>query len=131
LQFSINGKVIYVGQPLVEDALVDLLEYQNFLSNLHQKYGDDLVFIAHPRQLVKYVDDAIRLSDINNPIFTRLVIGHFSSLLLSIPDNIPIAYECFNNDEIFSYARHIQDSIVQTPLNLEDFDKALVRACTL
>lgn len=125
LKYNPNGKVVYIGQPLVEDTIVEITTYRNFIQNLISKYCEDIVFIIHPRQQLLN-EKSIKLHEIINHIPCRKVVGHFSSLLLAVPKNIPIEYECFKDDCILEYSRNILNARNQTDDNIAEFEEAII-----
>ena len=109
LRYSPSGRVVYISQPLVEDSLVSAEKYHNFLQSLDKLYGPDLLVIKHPR-IIKDFSDQKFLTEITAPIESRMVVGHFSSLILAVDDMIPIEFEDFGIEGIKKYCNYIEKS---------------------
>ena len=93
-QFSKNAPPIYISQPLYEDDLVDKAVFVTFVNRIKNEYPL-LSVVIHPRSnrniFTKFANnELISLDKSDNIIKTSLVLGHFSSLLLVVPKNVPM-----------------------------------------
>ena len=93
--YSKTGFVIYISQPLHQTGHVTKEQYLNFLSDLYKNQGQ-MHFIVHPKMENSFIQ---RISEIGfipstkndlNEIHVSKIIGHFSSLLIGVPKNIPL-----------------------------------------
>ncbi|WP_418641896.1 polysialyltransferase family glycosyltransferase [Vibrio chaetopteri] len=123
IKYNANAPCVYISQPLVEDGIVSSEEYLNFTAKLRTKH-DDVIIIRHPRQKIISNNDRL-LSEVDEVLETSGVIGHFSSLLLSIGINIPVEYECFDKASIQSYSKYIELSRQSLDKNFIKFHEAL------
>jgi len=85
---------LYIAQPLAEDNLVSTTRIKSFHKQLLHDYPE-VVCLLHPRSdtslfSIFSTDSLVRLGKNKAIIRTSLVLGHFSSLLLVVPDNIPL-----------------------------------------
>jgi hypothetical protein len=119
LKYSPDGMAIYISQPLVEDALVDDQIYTAFLKEQELLYGDDLLVLKHPRD-TRHFNNSISLSNITHDIEVRLVIGHFSSLILAVDKNIPVQFVNFEDQNITTYCNYIETSRKKYLMNASD-----------
>jgi hypothetical protein len=124
LEYCEKALPVYISQPLVEDGVVTASEYQHFIFQLQDKYGQDLLVIKHPRQKNIFSKEVF-LNDIEEPIKTSKVIGHFSSLLLSVNNEIPVKYEAFGNSNIIRYSEYIEQSRNSLNDDAVEFEKVL------
>lgn len=116
LRYSSSGRVVYISQPLVEDSLVSEIKYERFIQTLERQYGQDLLVIKHPR-LVRDFSNQKPLSEITTTIDSRLVIGHYSSLILSVDHLIPVEFEDFGVENIKIYCSYTEKSLQKIRLD--------------
>ena len=116
LKYCPNGKVIYISQPLVEDSVVSEAIYESFLQSLYAMYGRDLIVIKHPRIIQNFVDQRF-LAEINSHIKARLVLGHYSSLILSVHQQIPVEFCDLGVENITKYCKYIEKSRLKLTTN--------------
>jgi hypothetical protein len=91
ITYDPDGRDIFVSQPLVEDGLISEDAYKAFLA---AKDLANTSVIKHPRDTFVY-ENEIELSEVVG-LKCRKVFGCFSSLLLSVPPQIPIDLWDFN-----------------------------------
>ena len=101
--------MIYISQPLVEDSIINKDKYESFLQELCAMYGKDLLVIKHPR-VIRDFEDYKYLSEINDYIEARLVIGHYSSLNISVDHKIPVEFHHFEDKNIVKYCNYNERS---------------------
>lgn len=128
--YNKNSPVIYIDQPLVEDGYIDNESYLKGLKNELDSY-DDLQIIVHPKSNdSKFIDfpksKLIKLDTYATKIETSLIFGHFSSLLLIIPENIPIRKIGFGNPLILQ-AINISETRLHGKQKLSKFSTELRR----
>ena len=103
-QFSKNAAPIYISQPLYEDDLVEKAVFVAFVSRIKNEYPL-LSVVLHPRSnrniFAEFANnELIELDKSDNIITTSLVLGHFSSLLLVVPKNIPMQTFGLDNKDV-------------------------------
>jgi len=125
LKYEVNAPAVYISQPLVEDGIVTGEEYQNFILQLCDTYGSDVLVIKHPRQKCHF-NNQIYLADVHGVLPVGNVIGHFSSLLLSVGNGIPISYETFDIPSMVRYSEYIEQSRNSLNDDMVSFQKVLV-----
>lgn len=90
-----SGCAIYISQPLFLTGECDFDSYIKNICQLNKKY-DKFVFVIHPKITLDIVIslknlgiNCVQKKDLTMKA-TRLVLGHFSTLLFAIPPEIPI-----------------------------------------
>jgi hypothetical protein len=124
LEYNEGSPAVYISQPLVEDGIVTVEEYQKFIMRLYDRYGSDVLVIKHPRQKCNF-NNQVFLVDVHGALIVGSVIGHFSSLLLSVSNTIPIRYESLGYSSITSYSAYIEQSRRSLDDEMVSFEKVL------
>ena len=123
--FSPTGKVAYIGQPFVEDGIIGASAYDLFVSLLRGRYGQRLIFIRHPRQLSISKSNSVLLSELDELEVSK-VVGHYSSLLLALPNDIPMELEDFGMPNLREKVISLQNALaLKSDDELPNFDHLL------
>jgi hypothetical protein len=94
LVYNSNAPILYISQPLHEDNLVSEQSLFNFLEEIYQKYPN-LQILLHPRSREDLYssfpqDRLTRMDKEYQVIQASKILGHFSSLLLSVPKSMDL-----------------------------------------
>lgn len=99
IKFYGNDLVAYISQPLSVTNHCSVVEFEHLLSRISaeiQALGKRMIVIAHPKipkeMLAGY--EFTFLADVDE-IKCSAVWGHFSSLLYSVPADMPIRLDCW------------------------------------
>lgn len=94
-KYHASGKSIYVSQPLHKTGHVSEEGYRAYLDNLF-KSNVDLLFLLHPKIEKEWIEKIIEpqriitKKDVLDKLKVKLVVGHFSSILLGIDERIEL-----------------------------------------
>jgi len=125
LEYAEDGLVLLITQPLAEDNIIKKKKYEIFLDNMQCKYKNNLLIIRHPRLSVR-PDAGILLSEVHGKTLkVSKVVGHYSSLLLSVPKGVPIDIETFDIETIKVSAEEILQRIKEDNRKNELFDEVI------
>ena len=99
-----NNEVLFIGQPLIEQGLIDKENYINLIKKIHFKFRDKVTYVLHPREREDKFSSigqlkTMRLNSgieeylISIEILPSRVVGFYSTALSVIS-------KLFNQDEI-------------------------------
>ena len=115
-KYDKNGKSIYVSQPLHKTGHLSEKGYRNYLIKLFEN-NSDLLFLSHPkieREWIEKITEPERIitkKDLVNKFKTKMVIGHFSSILLGIDDRIQLRIDDVVGDEYLKECKFFNPQI--------------------
>lgn len=116
LKYKSDGKVLYISQPLVEDNIVSQERFNDWWYELSSSTNSEPHVLIHPRQEHIEYSSCSRLIDCQTLEVSK-VVGHFSSLLLSVPDEIPIELHDLNDASVREYVSAMQASLRKRNIN--------------
>jgi hypothetical protein len=121
-QFSNSAAPVYISQPLYEDDLVEKAVFVDFVSRIKNEYPL-LKVVLHPRSNRNIFEEftgneLIELEKTDNIITTSLVLGHFSSLLLVVPKDIPMQTFGLDNRDVENSIKKFNDAYTTEDINI-------------